>query len=144
MIGSGESHACALQKNRTEEMRDWLPINVWLTKNRIISRPMNICQESLAILKPMNLLLELWLGAPLFVLLAHKWSSPQPFNGHACSLLHFTIVNDNFSAIPKQTLVIRACLSLPLYLAWHWDHIFNKRLLDKANRMKSYVYSCYH
>lgn len=47
---------------------------------------MNICQEYFLILKPVNLLLGLRLGFPLFALLAHKYSRLQTLNEPACSL----------------------------------------------------------
>lgn len=47
-------------------------------RSRLASWPMNICQESCPILKPMNLLLGLQLDFPIFVLLTHKYSHPKP------------------------------------------------------------------
>ena len=54
---------------------------------------MNICQESFYILKPMNLLLRLWLDFLLFVLLVHKYSLSQSLSGLAGSLLQYAFLN---------------------------------------------------
>lgn len=51
----------------------------------INEHPMN--KEPLLILKPMNFVLGLQLGFPLFALLSHKYSQPQAVNGLACRLL---------------------------------------------------------
>lgn len=60
------------QNLRTEELISWK----WLIyrRSRLISLPMNICQESLPTLKPMNLLLGDRLDFLLFSLLAHEYS----------------------------------------------------------------------
>lgn len=50
-------------------------------KPKLISWPLNIWQESLPILKPMNLLTRTCLDFLLFALLAQKYNSPQIFNG---------------------------------------------------------------
>lgn len=56
-------------------------------RSSLISQSMNIHQESLPILKSMNLLLALWLYCPLSVLLAHMHSLPQTPKRLACKLL---------------------------------------------------------
>ena len=55
---------------------------------RLISWPVNTHQESLPILKPVNLQLGLYLGFPLFTLPALKHSRPQPFNDWPVALMH--------------------------------------------------------
>ena len=56
-------------------------------RQKLIPQTMNIHQESLPILKPMNLLLGFWLDSPLFALFDHKNSSSQTINRFAHSLL---------------------------------------------------------
>lgn len=51
---------------------------------------MNVCQESLPILTPVNLLLGLWLDFTIFALLAHKNSPPQILDGLTCIVTQFT------------------------------------------------------
>ena len=52
-----------------KEKRNWFPLNVWFTGDWDIL-PMNICQESLPVLRPIRLL-GLRLDFPIFALLAH-------------------------------------------------------------------------
>lgn len=54
---------------------------------KLIHWPMNIGQESLFILQPMNLLLEFLLDLPHCARLAYKHSLPQALHRLLCSLL---------------------------------------------------------
>ena len=58
--------------------RPWRP--------RLISWPMNVCQESFWILQPVDLLLQVWLGFPLLHSLPLNIDWP---NRLICSLVHF-------------------------------------------------------
>lgn len=64
--------------SRTEKLISWkrLPYR----RLKTTSWPMNICQQSLPILKPMNILLGLWLGCPFFALLdcVYRQTAPNP------------------------------------------------------------------
>ena len=83
---NGESHACTLRRMelRTERLIAHKRLIYW--RLRIISWVMNICWKSLPILKPMNLLLGLWLDFLLFALLAHNKNPPQTPNWLVWSL----------------------------------------------------------
>lgn len=48
---------------------------------------MHLHQESLPILKPVNILLALWLDFPAFAFRAHKYSQPQTLNRLICGLV---------------------------------------------------------
>ena len=62
---------------------------------------MNIQQKSLPILKPMNLLLELWLDLSLFALVACKYSPPQALNRHVCVLRQHAFPELQFPCTPE-------------------------------------------
>lgn len=55
------------------------------------SLPMNICQESLPIIEPVNLLLELWLDFLLVVLLITTAPDPQGTGAHF-AIAHIFII----------------------------------------------------
>lgn len=81
------THACTLERMELEDW-DWFPLNAWCIKVwRFTSWPMNMCQESVPILNPMNSLFGLWMDFPHFVLLAYKSSLPQTLTGLTCSWL---------------------------------------------------------
>ena len=88
-------------------------------KLNLIYWPMNIYQEFLPILKPMNLT-ALILAGLLFAILPVNAAQPKPSMDSpvACYSMHFSDCSS--SAIPEWTQfqVIWACLCLPPYLGW--------------------------
>lgn len=121
-------------------------------KPEFTSRPMNSYQESLPVLQPMNWLLGVRLdllalfATPLATPRSVSTATPYPseLSRVAAPVCIFWIAVPLLFKNKLIFLVSQTFLSLTLYLGWHWDRTFNRRLLDKENRMKPYVYSCYH
>lgn len=82
-IENRKSHTCTFRR-----MTKWFTINAPInTRQRLISWPIDICQESLPILKSMNLLFGRSLDISFFVFLDHKYSLTYTLNRVACNLV---------------------------------------------------------
>lgn len=92
-----ESHAHALRRT---ELKNWdtdFPQTADLQKMGLISSSVNIQQESLPILQPINLPPGLWLDFPIFAFLVHK-STPNPYSSlqhefPKLQFLHYSQIN---------------------------------------------------
>lgn len=103
---------------------------------KFLSQSMSIHQEPLPLLKPMDLLLALWVVSPYFILLTHK--TVYPINELTCSFPQFVcpVLQFLFFYQINTVFITQDCFSLSLF------YFQFKCIFIKLKNLKFMLTSC--
>lgn len=103
---------------------------------KFLSQSMSIHPEPLPILKPMDLLLALWVVSPYFILFTHK--TVYPINELTCSFPQFVcpVLQFLFFCQINTVFITQDCFSLSLF------YFQFKCILIKLKNLKFMLTSC--